>query len=392
MSTAFDTDVDFDFHSIYDRDFGENWGGKPIKLFEAFLQKRGIDAKKLKEAGVTFQEARIGRDNSGRELGDELRESGSTSNFQTYLNDKATKRLMWGYGEISTSWRRYARTYNVSDFKPITFTRLGEMAPLLQILEGGEYKDSPLAEIVGPSITVKKFGRLFSLTREALINDDLNQLRDRPAALGRAAARTLATAVISFLEGNPAAYDGTQLFHTNHLNLNVFPLSEQGLADTITKLRRQKNPDGNIIGLAPRTVVVPPELELILDRILTSTTVPLAGFFAAGQPSTATQVQHGMGGTNVLSRRNITPVTEEYLTDPSDWYLFADMGEAPTIGVGFLNGVETPAIMLKDPGMRLILGGSDPYSMEYDEIVWKIRHEWGTAALDWRGAQKQQVP
>jgi len=45
---------------------------------------------------------------------------------------------------------------------------------------GREYHDSQINEIVGPSITVETFGRAFSLSRRALINDDLNQLRDRP--------------------------------------------------------------------------------------------------------------------------------------------------------------------------------------------------------------------
>jgi hypothetical protein len=302
---------------------------------------------------------------------------------------------MWGYGEVTTSWRRYARTYNVPDFKAVSFVRLTEMQDLLEVKEAGEYKDSEIAEIVGPSISVKKFGRLFSLTREALINDDLNQLRDRPAAFGRSAARTLARAVISFFEGNPVTYDGVNLFHATHANLlsgAQFALSEDALAQALTKIRKQTDPNGNVIGLSPRTVVIPPELDLIIDRILTSTTVPLAGFFQSGNTTATTPRDFGMGGTNVLSRRNLTPVVEEYLTDPNDWYVFADMGEAPTIAVGFLNGVETPAIMLKDPGMRLILGGSDPYSMEYDEITWKVRHEWGVAALDWRGAVKAVVP
>lgn len=394
---AFQT-VDFEqeFRSIYDgRDFGE-WQ-KPIKLFEAFLQKRGVSQKKLEQAGVTFREAMRASDGRGGMDADELREAGTTSNFATYLNDKATKRLMWGYGEVTTSWRRYARTYSVPDFKPISFVRLTEMQDLLEVKEGGAYQDSEISEIVGPSISVKKFGRLFSLTREALINDDLNQLRDRPAGFGRSAARTIAKAVIGFFEGNPTTYDGTALFDVTHNNMvpNVASgastdpvLSEQSLAAALTLMRRQTDPNGNVIGLAPRTVVIPPELDLVIDRILTSTTVPLAGFFQGG---TTTAPDHGMGGTNVLSRRNLTPVVEEYLTDPTDWYLFADMGEAPTIAVGFLNGVETPAIMLKDPGMRLILGGSDPYSMEYDEIVWKIRHEWGVAVLDWRGAVKASV-
>lgn len=354
------------------RDYG-NWPGTN-RLFEAFLEQR------------SFLEGDDGAEG--------LQESGSTSDFANYMADKATKRLMWAYNEVSSSWRQYSRTYSVSDFKPISFTRLTEMSDVLPVPEGGEYLDSQIDEIVGPQLTVKKFGRLFSLTREAIINDDLNQLRDRPAAMGRAVARTLSKSVVGTLEANPNAYDGQALVHTSHNNIlsgAQYALSEDTLAQAITKLRLQTDPNGNRIGLRPQRLVVPAELEMTARRILNSTLVPLAGFYQSGNTTATTPTTHGFGGTNVLAGI-VDPLVEEYLLDNNNWYIFANPQEAPVLGVGFLNGKETPDIMLKDPGMRLVLGGSDPYSMEFDEIVWKCRHEWGIGVFDWRGVVKAVVP
>jgi hypothetical protein len=81
-------------------------------------------------------------------------------------------------------------------------------------------------------------------------------------------------------------------------------------------------------------------------------------------------------------------VQEPWLNDPNDYYITADPQIAPGLAVGFLNGKQTPDIFLRDPGMRNVLGTSDPYSMHYDEIFWKVRHDWGTVILDWRGVQK----
>jgi hypothetical protein len=349
------------------RDYGA-WPGSN-RLFEAYLEKRSF-----------------------LEGDDDLQESGSSSDFANYMADKATKRLMWAYNEVSSSWREYSRTYSVSDFKPISFTRLTEMQDILPVAEGGDYKDSQVDEIVGPSLTVTKFGRLFSLTREAIINDDLNQLRDRPAAMGRSAARPLSKAIVGKLEANPNAYDGQALVHVNHNNIlsgTQFALSEDTLAQAIAKLRLQTDPNGNRIGLRPQRLVVPAELELTARRILNSSLVPLAGQVKGSTDSTA--VAHGFGGVNVLAGI-VDPLVEEYLVDNNNWYVFANPQEAPVLAVGFLNGKETPDIMLKDPGMRLVLGGSDPYSMEFDEIVWKIRHEWGVGVFDWRGLVKAVVP
>lgn len=187
---------------------------KQVQLFEAFLQAHELAESRIQEAGLTFESARQSDD-------DALQEAGSTSDFATYLNNKITKRLMWGYGEAPSAWRRYSKTYSVSDYKPLEFTRLSEQEDLLPVQEGGAYHDSAISQIVGPSVTVGKFGRTMSLTREALINDDLNQLRDRPAALGRAAARTLGKNINRKLRENPKAYDGTAIFAEAHGNLST---------------------------------------------------------------------------------------------------------------------------------------------------------------------------
>jgi hypothetical protein len=59
------------------RNYGD-WSGAN-KLFEAFLQKQAVE---------------------GIDDGEELTESGSTSDFANYLADKASKRLMWGYKRL----------------------------------------------------------------------------------------------------------------------------------------------------------------------------------------------------------------------------------------------------------------------------------------------------
>lgn len=357
--------------TVQDRDYGRI--GRPVQFFEAFIQAHEVAGETLTEAGYSWDDAVNAEEES-------IRESATSSDFATYLNDKVTKRLMWGYNEVASNWRQYARTYNVPDFKPISFVRVSEMQDLLPVPEGGPYHDSQIDEIVGPSLSVGTFGRLFSISRRALINDDLNQLRDRPAAMGRAVRRTVSKDVIKQLTSNPNAYDGTALFHSNHGNLLALALTEDNLGTAIQKMRIQTDPNGLRIGLRPRLLVIPPELELTARRILNSTAVPqpVEGVAQTG-------IRYGVGGQNVLANA-VDYIVEDYFTDSNDWYLFADPQEAPVLGVGFLNGVETPDIFLRDPGMRNVLGGTDPYTMYFDEIWWKCRHDWGTGVFDWRGA------
>jgi hypothetical protein len=373
------------------RDY-KDWG-KACLLFEGFLEARAVAEGRLQETGLTFREAALCDDET-------LQESGSTSDFANYLSALATKRLMWGYNDVSSSWRAYTAIYDVPDFKPINFTRLTEMQDWLMTGEMETAQDSQISEIVGPSMSVNTYERLFSLTRRAIINDDLNQLRERPAAMGRAAARTLSKAIVANLEANATNYDGSATYSTAHANLlsgaNA-ALSEDSLALGITLMRLQTDPNGNRIALRPQTLVVPAQLELIARRILNSVAVPepqtgltpvtpVSPFSASW-----TTQQFGRGGTNVLSGL-VTPVVEEYLQDPNNWYLFANPNEAPVMGAGFLNGNQVPQIFLRDPGMRDVLGGSDPYDMYIDTIVWKGRMEWGVSVYDWRGVCASIVP
>jgi len=50
-----------------------------------------------------------------------------------------------------------------------------------------------------------------------------------------------------------------------------------------------------------------------------------------------------------------------------------------------LNGNTTPFIGLKDPGVRAVLGGNDPYSFEFDEVAYKLRHDFNFKPVEWRG-------
>jgi hypothetical protein len=312
----------------------------------------------------------------------ELRESGSSTDFANYLNNVVGKRLMKVYREAPAYWNRYTTSYNVPDFKPLSMYGLTEGQDLLPFDEGGEYKDSQISERVGPTMTVSTYGRLFSISRKALINDDLGLLRDTPGRLGRAAARTLNRSVVAALEGNGNAYDGTALFHADHSNLLSGALSESSLASAALLMNQQTDDNGNPIMVAADMLVIPGGLEITARRILNSVEITIQG--------AATTPAYGEGNANVM-RGYVDYIVDRYFTDANDWYLFANPADAPVLGVGFLNGQREPQTMLKDPGMRLVLGGNDPYSMEFDTIEYKVRHEWGTAIIDWRGAVKSAV-
>lgn len=317
----------------------------------------------------------------------EVRESGSTSDFATYLSTLIYKVFWDRYQRADSNWRQWTGVMSVSDYKEITSVSLSGFPRLLKVREGGEFKDAEISELVGPKIKVEKFGRLFSLTREAIINDDLTRFRDVPSSMAEAAVTSIAIDIVqSTLEANPVAYDGTAFFHANHGNLITDALSETGLANAITKMRSQTDPDGYRVNIKPARLLIPVGLEFTAARILNSTQV-----FIQGSGTTAA---YGQGMANVV--QNIVSYSvEPYLTDANDWYLFADPNTTrPAMQVAFLNNMDRPQIGLKNPEITLIMGGlgnTDPYTMSFEEIWWKVRWEWAVRMWEWRSAVKSVV-
>lgn len=323
--------------------------GTPVGLYEGFRQ---------------WQKARF-------------QESGTTSDFPNYLHENIVKpKFFEAFGEAQSQWRRIASTMPLPDFKEMTTVGLGELPDLEEILEDDDYSDSAIGELEGPSIQLGTFGKTFSLSRKTMVNDDYGKLARVPQIMGRAANRTLSKKVIAVLTSNPNAYDGTALFHASHGNLGASALAEATLAAAMTAIETQTNQNGERTVLTPQILYVPAQLRFTAARILNSTTVP--------QPGT------GLGGANVMASL-LETVVEPFLSDANDWYVFANPADAASVNVGFLNGKEDPTLMLEQGPQMIGAGAYDPYELMVDKLTWKVRHDWATAAGEWRGAYKAVV-
>lgn len=332
--------------------------GKPLILFEAYKEwQQSDEAKELSEAAHT------------------------TSDFATYLGGIVRKRLLDVFQSRTTDWRRYAQKVNLSDFRTTdAAVGLTEFSDLLEVAEEGEYKYGTLGERSGPTVRLRTYGRLMQITRQALINDDLGQLQRIPTAMAAAARRTLQDDVLSVLIDNPDTYDGNPLFDAgSHGNTGTAALSEAALQTAILAMLAQTNEDGKPVAmdLDSLELVVPTGLMFTARRIINSALVGET----AGQ-GTINPMQ------NVVRLR-----VEPLLTDQNDWFLFGsiDGSDAKPIVLGLLNGNETPSLMQKTTVQMLGSGAFDPYNLEVDSIDYKVRHDWGVSAGEWRVAYKSVV-
>ena len=301
----------------------------------------------------------------------------STSDFPSILANVANKTLRQAYQAFPQTFRPFCRQTTAADFKPINRMALHDLAELAPLSQSGEYRTATLSDS-GVSYALAEFGGIVRITRRAIINDDLNAFTRVSESLGTAAAQRQSSTVWAVITGASAAkYAGdtvaTNLFHANHKNLltgtpgtsiDRTVASADGLT-ALTKgraqMRVQKGPAGTPLNLIPRYIAVPAALEGYLLQLIYPVNI-----------ASAEQ-------TKVVPEwvRSLVPIVEPRLDDNSltAWYLFADPSQIDTVEYCFLEGQEGVYFETKQ-------------GFEVDGVEMKARMDFGAAAIEYRGMQK----
>lgn len=305
----------------------------------------------------------------------ELKESGSTSDFPNLLANTMHKKLIDKFKGVNSPWKQYTVQGDLNDFRTADRVIIDEAPDLLLIEEDGPYKDSKVSDNKY-QIQLETRGRTFSIGRRAIINDDLNVLRKQPERFGRAAGRTLAKAIVTQIEGDGNTYDGKSMFHADHNNTGSTTLanSAAGIAAVsagMTAIEKATDETGEKMGLSARYLLVGPDNE---DAGLRLT---------QGQSFIPVTT---VGGTQQVGKATrLTVLVEPFFTSTTGWYVLSDPIDAPCIEVGFLNGKETPDLLLKKADTINIAGGEDEWGYDFDELFYKVRHDWGLARGYYQG-------
>lgn len=283
----------------------------------------------------------------------------STSDFGNILLDVANKALLQGWEEAEETFELWTKKGSLSDFKTAHRVGMGGFPSLRQVREGAEYKYVTTGD-KGETIALATYGEIFSITRQAIINDDLNQLTDVPTKMGRAAKATIGDLVYAVLIENPKLSDGKALFSADHKNLSNGAIDVTSL-DKARQLMRVQKEGERSLNIRPAYVLVPTVLETLASQTIKSASVKGADVNA--------------GIENPI--RNFAEIISEPRlddADPAAWYLAARKG-SDTIEVAYLNGVDTPYIDQQE-------------GFTTDGVATKVRIDAGVAPLDYRGLVK----
>ncbi|EHW9963248.1 Clp protease ClpP [Escherichia coli] len=291
----------------------------------------------------------------------------SSSDFSHILAGGAEKSVLKGWQDSGETFQKWTRTGSLSNFHEAKRVGLNGFSKLDKVPEGAEYKYITTSD-KGVPIALATYGNIFSVTRQAIINDDLTQLTTIPMAMGRAAARTVGNLVYLLLTSNGKFTDGKALFHADHKNLIAKDMDMVGLDEARKRMRLQEDANGDSLNITPAFVLVPAALESAARRaILSSSSV-----FPVGDESTINQ---NPGIINVV--KDMAEVIVEPRLDKAnskEWYVAAAKG-MDTIEVAYLDGMDTPYL-------------EEQVGFIVDGVAWKVRIDAGVAALDYRGLLK----
>ncbi|WP_020525840.1 phage major capsid protein [Catelliglobosispora koreensis] len=306
-------------------------------------------------------------------------ESGDTSTWAQVLGDSVTRRMVAEYSNPSLqTWRSIvSSTVPVMDFRTQRVGRIGGYGVLPTVNQGAPYQPLTTPGDEEATYALVKKGGTEDVTLEMIANDDVRAIQRIPGKLGRAAAQTLYRFVWDMLisgNGVTCTYDSVALFDAAHANTDT----SSALSQTTLSVGRRKMIEqaayGNsveILGLTPKYLIVPPELEELAFQLCTSAVaVPATPAGASDTP-------------NIHQANGLRHILLPYATDANDWFLVADPSQVPTIEVGFYQGKEEPELFTQ----------SDPNSgsvFNADVFTWKCRFIFSGTALDHRGFYRGQ--
>lgn len=322
-------------------------GYKLLDLARASLQRAGIKTdgmSQMEVVGAAFTQ--------------------STSDFPVLLETTMNKTLQAGYARAPLTWNRFCRTGTVTDFRVHNRYRTGSFGALDSVTELGEYVNRAIPDGEKATIVADTKGNIINLSRRAIINDDLGAFVGLADALGMAAARSVEIDVYALLGQNgglgPTQADGQPLFHANRANVGTgTALTTGGIDADAALMAVQRDVSGNdVLDLRPAVLLVPRALE--------------------GTARVVNGAEFDPDANNKLQRPNIVRgMFSDIVGSPrlsgTRRYLFADPGVAPVLEVAFLDGQSEPFMEMQD-------------GFDVDGARWKVRLDYGVAAVDFRGA------
>jgi hypothetical protein len=323
--------------------FRGNIGLQQIFLMAAAASGLGVSVgDKLSRSLMTDILRQI---NYGQGSGRDVQASGFTTvSLPGILSNIANKELLMGYEDEETEWKEISDIKSCSDFKTVTSYRLLDDMEYEELGPGGKIKHGKVGEETFTR-SVKTYAKMFALTYQMAIDDDLGAFDDIRNRLGKGSLRKLKRIIWTTFLSNHTTFWTTD--RTNYIEGGTTNLGTDGvgLALAVKAFRQRKSPlisgaeetTRLTLGGRPTKLVVPPELETIADQLYTARNT------------------NAVKASDVNTHANkYRPIVVNELSDsgygggysPAAFYVFGD-SDKPVV-TSFLNGKQTPTVESAD--------------------------------------------
>lgn len=289
-----------------------------------------------------------------------IRAAHGTTDFPELLLGTGDRILRSGYDMAQSGIKPACRERSANDFRSLTTLRVGQFPDLEKVNEHGEIKSGTTVE-VKESFKLESYAKIFGLTRQAIINDDLDAFGQVLRESGRKAAQMESSILNTLLASNPTmTEDDTALFHADHGNLAAagaaINVTSLGAARKALRLMTGLGDDTDPINAEPAYLLVGPEKETEAEQVLAS--------ISAAKSSDA----------NPFSGK-LQLLVEPRFGASKEWYVLADPNNVPTIEYAYLSSAPGPQLEAKN--------GFDVLGTEFRVLL-----DFGAGIADWRGAYK----
>jgi hypothetical protein len=365
------------------RNYGQ-WG-KHLELFEMYESFRDDPAVQqalgaVREANVNMQPGDAGlQEGTGAPEG--------RADFPLFLQTVIRHRMRERFRTVASKWRSYVGIENAQDFREHSVSQLNGILGMAPANENGEYPRLRTSEEVGPSFTVAKYGGIYSITMEMIINDETDRMLNRiPRELGRMSAEYVSRVIVALVEANPNYIDGNPFMSSsrgNEITGSAAQPTEDNILRALAQMKLRRTADGVPFTVQPRRILTQsPITTAAIQRAIRSTQTGVVNS-VSGLPSGAPVFYTGTDNPAYGILPPDAVIEEAWMNDPEDWLILADAEDRPAFVAAFLRNRQEPFIGLEDPRIREVNGGAtDPYTLDLDQIRFKTRHIFGAAVAE----------
>jgi len=331
---------------------------------------QGLILASARDNGYTGSAGRIHRGNYDEVmrsvLGGMIRASApSTHSLTTMLSTVGNKFLLDGFSSVEQVWREFSSIRPVNDFKAITSYRMLDNMVFEEVGPAGEIKHGTASQETYTN-QAKTYAKMFSLTRQDIINDDLGAFDTIRSRIGRGSGIKLNQVFWATFLDDAVLFNATAETESGgHNNLLTAVLGETGIAAANVLLKSKTDGYGNPIDIGGA--------HLLLTG---ATLAPTAKKWYVSQEIRDTTATTKTPTTNIYYN-TFRPVESRYVTSTTAWYLLPiGGGDMSPMEVCFLDGVQSPTIESADA--------------DFDTLGIQFRgyFDFGVAQKEWRASVK----